>query len=140
MGPKGCPEKSVASRESTLRNISEERRFHLRRGRKSDITQSQNTQAITVYCAKYGHTVWGKCRVLVWSKSVNFTRVRHRSIPPPPDGCKGSNCCAFTRLDGIWGTESTKVMKYLNMHNSKKKHFLENENLCFCCGTTADCF
>jgi hypothetical protein len=37
------------------------------------------------------------------------------------DGCKGSHCWAFTRLDGIWGTKSTKLMKYLNMHNSKKK-------------------
>jgi len=55
----------------------------------------------------------------------------------PPGGWKWSRCCAFTRLDGIWGTESTKLMKYLNMHNCKKKKILENDNLCFCCGTTA---
>jgi hypothetical protein len=91
MGPKGCSETSVASCESTLRNISEERRFHLRRGQKPEITQRQVTQAITVYCTKYGHTVWAKCRVLVWSKSgrcIYFTRVLY-SPPPPPAAGRG---------------------------------------------------
>ena len=97
----------------------------------------------SLFSAKYGHTVWANCRVIVWSKKREMHILYRSAIQISlffSDGCKGSHCCAFTRLDGIWGTESTKLLKYLSMHNSKNKHFLENENLCFYCAMTADFF